>query len=350
MIYRVNSGVFIKTLNALISFSDPKGNINFLRVDSGLVLYRGVSLFFRIPLLNEGEACLQGFTVAVSDIKPVSTLTASVVEEEMTLEITGNYLSIKSNVAFEILASPTNVSPDTQFSIDEEIVYQDTEVIKTLSKYLSKFSKDNFKGCFICGESGFILPGNYHLTHIPATLQSSPQAYALKSSQLNKLTKLGQDISILSDGRIVSDDDTTFVVTLPKAPKESSIGNRKGDLDESFISELPSITILQPKVFKTFLKNTKSEDKQYDLCSLRTESERVVINFYRDKQASNSFTYSYVETPDSFVEVYLQTKHLLALTELATEKLELQFSSTFEPLKVVIDGTYTSYLMQGVVR
>lgn len=352
MNYIVDSGIFIKTLNALISFLDAKDELTITRVSSGLVIYREstsvTSAFFRIPVVGGDEPNLTKYTVSIKDIKPISSLSASVVDSYTNLTFTNNVLVIDSNVKFEIPCKAETVQVESGWGVGD-LIYLETDTIKILSKFLNKLSKDNFKGSFMSSREGFVLPGLYHISCVPAPLQADTQPYSLKSVQLNKLLKLGQDLTILPQGRIASDEEITYLINLPKAPKEASLANKKHELDSIFTEDLPFLTILEPKTFKTFLKNTKSDDKQYDLCSLRTEESRIVINFFRDKQPSNSFVYSNVETPNSFVNIYLQTKHLLALSELATDKIQISFSSNFEPIKVVIDEVYTMYLMQGVV-
>ena len=344
----INSGLFIKSISAFLAFVDSKTEVIISQINSGIVLYRDTDLFFKLPTIESCQALPTKFIVSAADLKPISTLKASIVEENINLTFSETHLLLESNITFNIPLRREEIGTPNTWEVGE-LEYQNTEDIKVLSRYLGKFSKDNFKGCFLCGESGFIIPGLFHLSHIPTSVPTDYQTFSLKSAQLNKLVKLGQDLSFSTGGRISSNEDVAFFIKLGKAPKESLIATKLVELESSFTEALPTLKILEPKTFKTFLKNTKSEDKQYDLCSLRTEENRLVINFYKDKQQSNSFVYHQLEVPDCSVEIHLQTKHLLAMADLAKNKIEIKFSSNFEPLKIIIDEKYTTYLMQGIV-
>jgi hypothetical protein len=287
---KVKSGFIVKSLNAAIDFN-VEDNLNLFINEDRLVIY-STNLFFSLPIEEVADVD-EGINIRVvnaSMLKPVASLTSKTIGEFIDLDFTDDYIEVSSGISFQIMAERTQLEALPQSYYEEELLYQQPEVWKSLSKYLSKFSKDNFKGCFYVQSDALILPGEYQLSFMTGEFPDDKQAYNLKSTALNKLLKLGQDLALLPEGTLASSEEIIYKVCLPKADKLALIATNKDKLDALFEgADFPRLSILQPKIFKDFLKGARSDDKQYDLVSIETEESRIVLSLYKNKIHSNKF-------------------------------------------------------------
>ncbi len=344
---KVESGILVKVISCVLAFTN-QDVVNFTKGEGDTLVVFNDQVYFSLPATYIQAPVEVNFIYHLnkSFLKPLSTLKAKVIEEDFIIDFdTGEFIS---GLIFYV-SFTRDVGSPPEIPLPADLKYLPTDSTKTVSKYLGKFGKDNFKGAYLlCGDA-IAIPGVYQTSYVPCEVEKDDAAYLLKSTNLNKLLKLGQDLSFLKGGRIVSSEEIKYSIKLPKAPKESAVSLSRDSFESIFTEELPKLIISSPKLFKEFLKNTKSDDKQYDLCSLITEGSRIVLSFYTDKQTSNKFVFNDVDCPDTFVEIHLQTKHLLSLAEVATNKIEIVFSSNFQPIKVIVDEIYISYIMQGIV-
>lgn len=341
----VNSATIIKVLNAILSFVTKDEQVNFICHDDVLSIFSD-NLRFDIPYIGEP---IPAFAFNSLMLKSLSTLKASLVEEQMTLTYQEEgSVTFKSSIEFTIFSEPVLIDlPEFQPHYN----YVPSEHFKVLSKFLSKFSKDNFKGSLLLTPEGFVIPGEYHLTEVklPNLCEIITDPFNLASIKLNKLLKLGQDIAISETGLIYSQGGIEYQVQLYPANQKAQIGNQIAGIRDLFTEDFPILEIQQPKLFKDFIKNAKSGDRQYDLCRVQTEENRISLSFYKDKKPLNKFVYNQVSTPENYIEFFIQVKHLTAISELALESIKIQFCSNTDPLKVTIDDSNQSYIMQGLV-
>ena len=325
--------------------TDKDEYINFANTTSGILSIFTENLRFDVRCAGTVES----FSILGPQLKGVSTLKASLVDDFLTItNLEDEEISFTSNIEFTLISNRVLVDPP-EFTVSESYIPSDD--LKILSKILGKFSKDNFKGTLLLTDRGFIIPGEYHITQLPlkGLKVEEEKPYSIKSVELNKLLKLGQDIAISGDGRLYSKGEIQYQVQLPPGNNKASIGSKVTEILDLYSEDVPILEIQEPKLFKDFIKNTKSLDRQYDLCKIQTEETRISLSFYKDKKPLSKFIYNNVVTPQNYIEFFLQVKHITALSELATESVKIHFSSNNDPLKVMIDDKYESYIMQGIV-
>lgn len=341
---KVESSSIIKTLNAVLALTSKEEVVNFRTYEGSLLIFTE-SLTFQIE--SEGE--IKEFSIDSLKLKGVSTLKASLVEEYMTISKDEMGLcTFASNMSFQIASQEVVAEP---MALESGLEYIPSKQLKILSKFLGKFSKDNFSGTILAGKKGFLIPGEYHITEIECDCfnEEGDTAYAIKHTSLNKLLKLGQDLSISREGLVSSEGDINYKVQLPLGNKKALIALNIEKIRDLYSGDSPVLKILEPKVFKDFIKNTKSSDTQYDLVRVRTEKERICLDFYRDKKPLSKFVYSKVETPENYIEFYLQVKHLTAISELSTDNIEVTFVGADTPIKFTVDDTFSSYILPSQV-
>jgi hypothetical protein len=262
-----------------------------------------------------------------------------------------------SNIQFEISTEKYEESPYLS-PVFEQLDYTEPNLLKNLSLALNKSSKDNYKGCFGFYESGdLVLPGTHQITFVKRdAVTSSENFYNLTHTQLNKVLKIGEDLSLSEQGVLyINEEEISLYIQLPKMPnsfaeKTANTLRLLRKTEESFGEGSPRFKITEPKKFKDFFKGAKSTDRQYDLCEIKTDVEqgRISISFFVDKQKSNLFVFNNVEVTQSF-NIFLQSKQVMSIAEMGKEEIELVFSSSFEPLKVKIDNSIITYLMPAFV-
>ena len=345
MVLKVKTSQLVKILSCITSLLNSDTIVNFVVEEERLCIYTESTIFF-VPC----EGSLTSFSVELSKLRGISTLKASLVDEEFSISQEEDGLArFGSKIDFALdTSSEVSDKPD----LKEQEAYFDSEVIKVLSKVLSKFSKDNFKGNILFSDKGFLVSGEYHITLVEAEgfTDFSENTYRLTSIQINKILKLGQDICIDSEGSIYSKGEIEYQVQMPLGDKKGFIGKNLGKLASLYSEDnIPELIINNPKLFKDFVKNAKSMDKQYDLCRIQTEKNRISLSFYKDKKDSNKFIYSDVVTPEEYVEIFLQVKHLAAISELCSESLSISFLGSSDPIKVDLDNKVKSYIQLGIV-
>jgi len=343
MSLKINSATIIRSLNCILSLVDRDTEINFSSEEHLLKIFTD-SLLFKIPVLS---GTIEDFSVEAFKLKEVSSLKASLVNESMDISHEDGVAKFSSNIEFSIPTAAIQGEAPAELLLEQ---YIPTEEVKNLSKFLAKLSKDNFKGSLVIHSTGFLIPGEYQITELPNNNfpEDSKESFAISNTQLNKILKLGQDICISNTGIIYSSGNIIYQIALPLADRKSLVALELPRIKALFNKEYPTLGIFQPKVFKDFIKSTKSVDRQYDLCKIQTEADRIVLNFYGDKKPVSKFIYSHVSTPSNYIELFVQVKHLVAISELATESISIEFCSSSDPLRVTLDDKYTMYLMQSL--
>jgi hypothetical protein len=363
---KVLSSDLIPALNTLVSFSNTKDYLYFLydlNNPGTLLLEKKDSwefpghFCFYIPVEEREGETFSSCKITFENIKPISALKASVLEEHVYLFSQNNSVRVESAVVYNI-PSEAATSQQTAPSVTSSPVVSNDK-ITALSKLLARFKKDNFKGCFTVLPNRIYCPGTYHLSIIEVEGLSSTWdgAYSCNTTQFNKLTKLGFDLSFGSSGCIlgVQGETIRYVISLPSV--SSSVLNSIDFIDSErklrvlHEDNTPPLKIQNCKRF-TSLLNSASADTKYDLCQVETDPSlsRIAISFYQGKQKTNSFVYDEVEISPKYICCYLQTKQLIAVSQLCEKgDLVLKIVSSFDPVEAqTLYGT--TYLMQGLVR
>jgi len=347
---KIQTAKLVPAINFITSFVSPDDLVIFNFTTTHLEIF-SASLYFKIPGESEVEISSWSSSVEAKHLKSLASLKAKVADEYVTFTQQTDSLVWESNVRFHVPFKASTVALETPSIASGPCIPSD--VWKALSTLLARFSKDNFKGCFIYTATGFVLPGLYCIGHLPVENippPTNPSAFSISSVQLNKLLKIGQDIQI-GESILSSTGEIDFLIRFNKNVLKDGVSVPVKFL-ETLLSQypetLPKIKIKDPKLFKEFLSSTQADGK-YDLCALSTEPSRLRLSFYENKKQTNSFVFDDVEINSPQLTIYFQVKHLVAIASAAKEQLTLTFFSSAAPVKVSIDGTSEYYVMQGLV-
>jgi hypothetical protein len=353
---KVESGKLVKILSCLLSFLDKEERLIFFYSSKYLYFFNeGRTIWARL-LADSDEEDSKYYQTDSSSFESIAKLSRSVADEFISITLGLPKCYFNSNIQFEISVEEHEESTFAP-PVFEHLDYTEPNLLKNLSLALNKSSKDNYKGCFGFYESGdLVLPGTHQITFVKRDdITSSENFYNLTHTQLNKVIKIGEDLSLSEQGVLcINEEGLSLYIQLPKMPnsfaEKTAVTLRQLRKVEDNFTLSPRFKITEPKKFKDFFKGAKSTDRQYDLCEIKTDVEqsRISISFFVDKQKSNLFVFNDVEVTQSF-SVFLQSKQVMSIAEMGKEEIELIFSSSFEPLKVKIDNSIITYLMPAFV-